>query len=480
MIKKYWTRYLAIYPTTLLYMLQDTEYKLGQYIAWFNRTNDFRYVMKRRTLDLTPKIIQLRRTLWAIWIIVEIFLAICVYLAITMQATYWGLIGIAVVALLPFILGYGILVPVAVGQFLIQKPRERKIIRKADNIFAAHASTRIAVVGSYGKTTAKEILATVLAEGLKVAATPGNMNTPIGVSRFAHTLKGDEDVLVLELGEEKPGDIMTLSKLTRPTMGLITGINESHLSSFKTLDKTVSTIFELTDYLSSDATVYKNKESELLASKLKGGDPYAYDRSGVDGWKVSNAITSLEGTTFVARKGDKVVHAHTELIGLYKVGVTVAAISIADSLGLTTKQIETGLSKVKAFDHRMQPKRMHGAWVIDDTYNGNSDGVKDGLALLKSTKAKRRIYVTPGLVEQGSKTKEVHNKIGSLAAKSADMVVLMKNSVTDYIVDGLNEAGFKGELLIVDDPLEFYTNLEHFVAAGDVVLMQNDWTDNYV
>lgn len=480
MIKKYWTRYLAIYPTALLYMLQDTEYKLRHYISWFNRTNDFRFVMKRRTLDVTPKIRLLRRTLWSLWIICEIALAICVYLGITMQATYWGLIGIAIVILLPFILAYGILVPLAVGQFFIQKPRERKIIKRATNIFATHASTRIAVVGSYGKTTAKEILATVLAEGLNVAATPGNMNTPIGVSRFAHTLTGDEDVLVLELGEERVGDIASLSKLTRPTMGLITGINESHLSSFKTLDRTVSTIFELTDYLDEDATVYKNKESQLLAGKLKSSDVFAYDQSGVNGWKVSNVTTSLEGTTFVARKGDKVVHAHTELIGLYKVGVTMAAISIADSLGLTTKQIEAGLVKVKAFDHRMQPKRMHGAWVIDDTYNGNSDGVKDGLALLKSTKAKRRIYVTPGLVEQGSKTKEVHNKIGRLAAKSADMVVLMRNSVTDYIVDGLHEADFKGKLLIIDEPLEFYTNLEHFVAAGDVVLMQNDWTDNYV
>jgi UDP-N-acetylmuramyl pentapeptide synthase len=128
----------------------------------------------------------------------------------------------------------------------------------------------------------------------------------------------------------------------------------------------------------------------------------------------------------------------------------------------------------------MEPKKLHGAWVIDDTYNGNSDGVKAGLELLKNSKAKRRIYVTPGLVEQGGKTKQVHEAIGRQAAESADMVVLMKNSVTDFIVSGLEKAKFKGEILTIDDPLEFYTNLEHFVAAGDVVLMQNDWTDNYV
>ncbi len=167
------------------------------------------------------------------------------------------------------------------------------------------------------------------------------------------------------------------------------------------------------------------------------------------------------------------------MIGLHTVGVTAAAISIADTLGLSTKQIEAGVAKIKPFEHRMEPKKAHGAWIIDDTYNGNSDGVKAGLSLLKDSKAKRRIYVTPGLVEQGSKTQQVHQAIGRQAAESADMVVWMKNSVTDFIVSGLEHAKFKGELLIIDDPLDFYTNLEHFVAAGDVVLMQNDWTDNY-
>jgi len=117
--------------------------------------------------------------------------------------------------------------------------------------------------------------------------------------------------------------------------------------------------------------------------------------------------------------------------------------------------------------------------LIDDTYNGNSDGVKAGLAFLKEQKAKRRIYVTPGLVEQGDKTQEVHEKIGEHIAESADVVVLMNNSVTGYIMNGLDRKKFQGQLIIEDDPLFFYTNLDQFVAAGDVVLMQNDWTDNY-
>lgn len=127
----------------------------------------------------------------------------------------------------------------------------------------------------------------------------------------------------------------------------------------------------------------------------------------------------------------------------------------------------------------MQPRQLHGAWIIDDTYNGNSEGVKAGLKLLGQLDANRRVYVTPGLVEQGDKTKEVHVKIGREIGEVADVVVLMQNSVTDYISDGLREVQYAGRLLVVDDPLNFYTHLDQFVAVGDVVLMQNDWTDNY-
>jgi UDP-N-acetylmuramoyl-tripeptide--D-alanyl-D-alanine ligase len=128
----------------------------------------------------------------------------------------------------------------------------------------------------------------------------------------------------------------------------------------------------------------------------------------------------------------------------------------------------------------MQPYQLSGAWIIDDTYNGNLEGIGAGTRLLKDLDAKRKLYVTPGLVDQGEQTESVHNKVGQLIAESQpDVVVLMRNSVTEYIKAGLKEGKFSGELRIEDNPLEFYTNLSHFIASGDLVVMQNDWTDNY-
>lgn len=479
-MRYFWTRYSDTYIPSLLYMLQNTEYRLKNYFAWYHRTSDFRFVMKRRDLDRTAKIRLLAKALYTVWFLLMVFILVLLSIGVKTNTFVHILIALGVFLVYPFVLAYGVAIPLFLGRVFIQLPKERKMIRSARKILNEHPAIKIAIVGSYGKTTVKEILGTVLGQSLKVATTPGNMNTPIGISRFARKLKGDEEVLVVEFGEEKVGDVWKLAHLVKPTMAVITGINEAHLSSFKSLQQTTDTIFEIETYLGKKAIIYKNGENDIIKKHVSKKDDRVYSRSGVHGWKISDAKTSFEnGTTFTAKKGDIVIHAKTALIGLHNIGPSVAAISIANGLGMSVKKIEAGLKSVKPFEHRMEPRLLHGAWVIDDTYNGNSDGVAAGLALLKKSNAKRRVYVTPGLVETGDRVQEVHKTIGKQIAESADFVVLMRNSVTDFIVAGIKSKKFKGELMVIDNPLDFYSNLEHFVAAGDVVLMQNDWTDNY-
>ncbi|MGB4768448.1 MAG: Mur ligase family protein [Candidatus Saccharimonas sp.] len=426
---------------------------------------------------MTQKVRLLLISLRILALILFVLIVIFFILGITTGSLWLFVAAIALIILAPFVLAYGILLPLAFGWFFIQRRQERMLIDKACRILAAHGGLHIGIAGSYGKTTAKELLKVVLGEAKKVAATPGNMNTAIGISRFARTLKGDEEVLIFELGEEKVGDVDFLAKLTQPRVGIITGINEAHLSSFKTLDRTVATVFELAQHVSADS-LYQNHESRLVREANRPG--ISFDQTTIDGWVVSEAKTGVEGTSFTLMKGDKTIKAHTQLLGLHTIGITAAVIVIADKLGLSPKEIEAGLLNAVPFEHRMQPRLLHGAWMIDDTYNGNSEGVQAGLLLLKNSSAKRRIYVTPGLVEQGSETEAVHIKIGRMIAESnVDIAVIMKNSVSGYIKAGLKNGGFSGSLMEIDNPLEFYTNLEHFVAAGDVVLMQNDWTDSY-
>lgn len=477
-MKYYWTRFYLSYSQTIVYMLQGSDYRPKQYLAWLHRSADFRQVAKRRQLDFTNKARLLLGISWSILLATYLLVVVLLVQSLVLDSRLMAILAFGLCAVSPLVVAYVIIIPIYIGHVTVQAPRQRRVIEAARQIIAQHPALKIAIAGSYGKTTAKEIFATVLGDAKRVASTPGNMNTMIGISRFARSLDGHEDILIFELGEEKVGDVRQLCELTQPDIGVITGINEAHLSSFGTLDKTVSTIFELADYL-GNKPLYKNKESSLVASKIKSSDKLAFDRNGTAGWRVSKVKTDITGMTFDIKSGHKTITAVTGLLGQHNIGVMAAAVAVADSVGLTKTQIGVAIKKTVPFEHRMQPRRLHGAWVIDDTYNGNSQGVQAGLLLLKDLVAKRRIYVTPGLVEQGDKSRQVHQKIGRQIAEVADVVVLMQNSVTDYISAGLKDAGFSGRLLVVDNPLEFYTNLEHFVAAGDVVLMQNDWTDNY-
>lgn len=463
--------YWPTFGRSLVYMLQASEYKLDEYIAWFWKARDIRTVAIRKQLVLTTKAKLLLLITYGIIVLEVLAVGTLIY------AGLWPY-ALALTLLAPVMTAYGLALPLWAGQVIIQKPREKKIIAHTKALLAAHKAYKIGIAGSFGKTTFKEMLATILAVGKKTAATPGNMNTPLGISRFAAKLTGDEEILIFEMGEYYPGDVAQLCDMVGPDAGIITGVNEAHLSKFKTVDRTVATIFEIADYIGDPKNVYKNGESELVRQKA-GTDKLAYTSRGVDGWKVSGVQSGLDGLRFIARKGQKVVRAHSQLLGAQNVGPLVACIDIAERLGLSIRQIEEGIAATKAFEHRMEPKKVGGAWVIDDTYNGNRDGVRAGIAWLASVDAKRRMYVTPGLVEQGDRMAEVHISIGEQLAPVADVVVLMRNSTTPYIEQGLQKGGFAGTLQIVDDPLTFYGNVEHVVAAGDVVLMQNDWTDNY-
>lgn len=469
-MKSWLTRYTLVYFKAILYMLQSTEYVVPDYLKWLHRTTDFTKVTKRRDLVWTKKIKLLA--------VAELLIATGVVYVAWVVATQLSVFGWWILLLIPYIVAYVIILPLIVGRILIQGPRERKIIASARKKIREHKGVKIAVAGSYGKTTTKQVLYTVIGAGKKTMATPGNMNTLIGNSRFIQSLDGDEDVVIFELGESHMGDIADLCDLVQPNIGVITGINEAHLETFKNIDNTVATIFALRDYVGEES-VYMNVDDPIISERIRQDFRGAYSREGALGWKIVNSEQSLEGTEIEVKNEHHKIRTRTRLVGAHLLGTQLLAVAIADSLGVATADIKKGLESVEAFEHRMQPRKVHNALVIDDTYNGNIQGVEAGLQLLKESTAQRKIYVTPGLVGQGDATRDVHERIGRLIAGSANMVVLMKNSVTEHIQKGLDDGGFTGEVKIVDDPLEFYTNLEYFVAAGDVVLMQNDWTDNY-
>jgi len=466
------------YPRTIVYMLQTTDYQPAAYLKWFWRTQNFNKVIVRRTLNETKAAKQLLIGLY-IGITLQLLLGLLYIFLWHWHNLAGGLVfGVAVIISYPIIWAHLITVPLVGARILIVHPKEKAKILASGRIFKKHKAIKIAIAGSYGKTSMKELLLAVLSEGKNVAATPANMNVASSHAIFAESLSGKEDILLIEYGEGGPGDVKRFAQTTHPTHGIITGLAPAHLDHYKSVEAAGEDIFSLAQYL-KNKNIYVNSESPSTETFIQP-EFNLYNQKGALGWVVRDIKINLKGTSFSLKKANKEIAVKSTLLGRHQVGPIALSVTLAEHFGMSSEQIIAGVASAKSFEHRMQAYQLSGGWVIDDTYNGNIEGVRAGTQLLIDLSAKRKIYVTPGLVDQGKENEGVHLEMGRLIAGSKpDLVVLMKNSVTDFIVKGLKFGGYKGTTRIEENPLQFYNNLGDFIASGDIVLMQNDWPDNY-
>lgn len=470
--------FMPSYLVTLIYMLQASEYSVVGYLGWYWRTSDFSEVMHRKKVTYTPKALLLTMMAVAIASALLIVGIVLLITAIKQQRLDLGVMAVGLLLLSPVITAHALIVPLWIGTVVVQKPKTASSLSQAQDIFANHPGATIAVAGSYGKTTTKEVLKTVLGQKLTVAATPANLNTPLALAAFAESLEGNEDILVIELGEFKPGDIAEFAELIRPDAAIITGLAQVHLDTLSSLETAAQNLLSLAKYVEPDA-LFINADSEKLTDFTADVEHLSYSADEALGWKTSKIKISLDGTSFTIKKGKTTIKAESKLLGRHSVGVLTLAAALAKAYKLSKSDIEKGIAQTEPFEHRLQVTRQDTITIIDDTYNGNIEGVRAGINLVADQTASRKVYVTPGLVELGDQAATVNAEVGRLAAPVFDAVVLMNNNQTDAIVEGLHAAGFAGVTTIVDDPLEFYNNMEAFTSDGDLVLMQNDLPDNY-
>lgn len=461
-------------------MLQQVEYRPGPFYEWMQRSFQgdaaLADVMQRQTLKMTKKA---KLLLAFAYLIMAVWLAAIIVVVFTSTDKVLALL-VCVMALLalPVVLGLSLVVVVTAGYVVIVKPHERKMIAETKMILQAHPGITIVVAGSYGKTTMKELLASVLGTKLRVAATAGNGNTPSAHAQFARSLKGDEDVVIFELGEGAPGDVKRFASTLHPNVAVITGLAPNHLDQYGTVEELARDFMTLREYVAVDK-VYYAADSALLKKYINDQDQ-SYSVDGGKTWQITDVRTTADHTTFTLVYKGKTLHIESKLLGRHQVAPLALVAVLALDMGLTAEQVEHANRVVKPYEHRMSSYHLNGATIIDDTYNGNLEGIIAGLSFLATVEAKRKVYVTPGLVEQGEETEAVHRTIAAkIAEVTPDLLVLMRNSATDIIADELTKLHYTGEIQLQDDPLLFYQGLEHVVRGGDVVLMQNDWTDNY-
>ncbi len=348
----------------------------------------------------------------------------------------------------------------------------------------------VGITGSYGKTTTKEVIASILAQKFKVLKTPENFNTPLGVSRFVlKEVSNDTEILVVEMGAYKRGDIKKLCRLAPPDVAVLTGINESHLERFGSLQNTVRTKFEILEGLRNSGLAVLNADNALVvenSGKFFKGTPLFYTSGKhplafVQTEKAKFNPKSL-GLDLTLTRGNTKYNFTVPFLGKYIAGAIGAGITIADKLGLTKEQVKKGVAQLRPLPHRLEiVSSKNGVVVIDDSYNGNPNGVREAINALSQFKQKRKIYVTPGLVEMGGVSPVVHKQIGEELAPVADLIILIRNSVTGNIANGLKRQGFPiNDIMWFDTAQAARESLPNIVKAGDVILFQNDWPENYI
>jgi UDP-N-acetylmuramoyl-tripeptide--D-alanyl-D-alanine ligase len=467
-----------------LYLLQLENYELGRY---------FKLLLNK---GLFPKIDQRKDLVWTIKARVLFSLAIGTHLATFGVGIYFlltdGLLMLSIMYLvlcialfyLYFILYTIYLILLYPIDFLAKEILVRRAKSKILNL-----QTKIKIIGvagSYGKTTMKEMLRQVLGIKYKVLSTPDSVNTPVGISKFILKYVSDEtQILILEMGEHYKGDVKEICTIAKPDIAVITGINESHLERMGSLENISETIFEVAQNSKSSASVFLNGEDKIIIKSYKDfilNSQVAILYAKKDAL-ASNFSPDALGWEIEYKNIGKVF---VKLLGEYAVASVSAVIEVALMLGMSPEQIKQGVETIVPVSHRLEPiKSSGGALIIDDAYNGNPKGVEEAIKLLSRFTNRRKVYITPGLVEMGSASVEVHKEIGKQLALVANVVVLIKNSVTAFIEEGIKSANQQDgklacQIIWFNTAQEAHAALGKMLQPNDVVVFQNDWGDQYI
>lgn len=373
---------------------------------------------------------------------------------------------------------------------LINRPVEQGInrhyIHDAARILCQMPELKIiGVTGSYGKTSVKYFLNTLLSGQYNVLHTPGNYNTTLGVVRtIREQMKPFHEIFICEMGAREVGDIKEICDLVHPGYGIITSIGPQHLQSFHTIENIIGTKFELADAVPSEGKVFLNYDNDYIRNHKIDKKVVSYGTEGTDGqidYRAYGITVSPEGSAFKMKdQSGQEYEFHTRLVGNHNVQNIAGAIAVANTLGIPMKKLIYPVKQLESVPHRLQLVKQGSRIILDDSYNSNKNGFKAALDTLSMFR-ELRILMTPGMVELGEKQYDENKEVGVYAADKCDYVVLVGREQTKPIQDGLAEAGFPQSKTIVVDTLQEAFQMVNAIPneKQKVVLIENDLPDNY-
>lgn len=346
----------------------------------------------------------------------------------------------------------------------------------------------IGITGSYGKTSTKHYLASILSMEFDTLITPGSFNTPMGVVRtIREQLKPYNQIFICEMGAKQIGDIKEICDIVHPKEGVITAVGPMHLETFKSIDNVCRTKFELAEALPADGLAVVNNDSEPCATRTVNNVRTL--RYGVKNHKGCDYIArdvhyTAAGTTFTVQGPEGLeFEVQTRLLGEGNISDLLAAIVIALQNGMTPQKIRTAVAGIQPVEHRLSIRQIPGnITVIDDAFNSNPAGARMAVDVLADFKQGKRIIITPGMVELGSSQYDLNREFGKYIGSDnhVDVIILVGATNRDALKQGVNESDFDTEnLIVVDNFNEAQKRLQPLLTPGATVLYENDLPDSF-
>ena len=326
----------------------------------------------------------------------------------------------------------------------------------------------VAITGSVGKTSTKDIVASVLSQKYKVLKTEGNLNNNIGMPLMLLKLK-DEEVLVLEMGMNHLGEISYLSNIAKPTLAIITNVGSAHIGNLGSRENILKAKLEITEGLSGKLIInndndmlhnyyLSNKDNIITVGINNDSDIMAKDISyeGNTSYKYDDTLINLKvgGEAFIYN--------------------SMLAIAAGKELGLSMEEIKKGIESFELTKNRLQTYNINGYKLIDETYNANYDSMREAITNL-GKESGRKIAVLGDMLELGDYSKEIHSNIGKVVNENNIDLLVTVGKDSKYINDNSNI-----------DNVHFNTNeeaikyLKETLTTGDVVLLKASNSLNFI
>lgn len=336
----------------------------------------------------------------------------------------------------------------------------------------------VGISGSVGKTSTKEIIASVLSEHFHTHKTQGNFNNALGVPITLFALEETHTAAVIEMGISDFGEMSVLANMAKPDIAVLTNVGKCHLENLKDLDGVLKAKTEMLNFLREDGTVVLNGDDEnLRKAEIPEGAKAIYYGIGENNDIFATDITSDNETytefTVHSKNGEFKARIHN--LGNHMVQNALAAVAVGEELGLSEQEIIDGLNNYRTIGGRANIIKTENLTIIDDCYNANPESMKASLKTLSAFEG-RRVALLGDMKELGEKAAEFHYEIGELAAElNLDLIIA---------VGDLSLEMYKAARKHID--AEWYQSIEEaklymydMLTIGDTVLVKASHSMNF-